>query len=200
MTTMKPFSEACERNKDPLLNMLRAVLADRRTVLEIGSGTGQHAVYFARHLPHLTWLTSDLPANHAGIRAWLDEEKLPNLRPPIHLDVAARPWPVPAVDAVFSANTAHILAWPLVAEMFAGIGQVLGADGILCLYGPFNYGGRCTSDSNASFDLWLKQRDPASAIRDFEAVDALARAQGLALVQDYAMPANNRTLVWRRGA
>jgi cyclopropane fatty-acyl-phospholipid synthase-like methyltransferase len=195
---MKPFSEACERNKDPLLKVLRALLADRRTVLEIGSGTGQHAVYFARHLPHLTWLTSDLPANHAGIQAWLDEEQLPNVQPPIHLDVAARPWPVPAVDAVFSANTAHILAWPLVEEMFAGIGQVLTPDGILCLYGPFNYGGRYTSDSNARFDEWLRQRDAASAIRDFEAVDALARAQGLTLAQDYAMPANNRTLVWRR--
>lgn len=197
-TEIKPFSDSCERNKDPILNVLRSVLADRHTVLEIGSGTGQHAVYFASQLPHLTWLTSDLPANHAGIRAWLDEALLPNVQPPIHLDVVDQPWRVPPVDAVFSANTAHILSWPLVEQMFSGIGQVLTRDGILCLYGPFNYGGRYTSDSNARFDEWLKERDPNSAIRDFEAIDALARTQGLRLVQDYAMPANNRTLVWRR--
>lgn len=197
---MKPFSESCERNKDPILDVLRTVFADRRRVLEIGSGTGQHAVYFGPALAHLQWLTSDLPEHHAGIQAWLDEVDAPNVSAPIALDVGKHPWPVAEIDAVFSANTAHIMSWPLVEKMFEGIGACLPIGGVLCLYGPFNYGGRYTSESNARFDRWLKERDPNSAIRDFEAVDSLARGQGLQLIHDYAMPANNRTLVWRRQA
>ena len=194
----KPFSESCVQNRDPILAVLREWFADRRHVLEIGSGTGQHAVYFAPELPHLVWQTADVPAHHAGIRAWLDGAALPNVRPPLALDANDTTWHSGRYDAVFSANTLHIMGWQEVEQCFAGIGAVLEAGGVLAVYGPFNYHGAFTSDSNARFDAWLKARDPASGVRDFEAVDALAHAQGLILQQDIAMPANNRTLVWRR--
>jgi cyclopropane fatty-acyl-phospholipid synthase-like methyltransferase len=194
----KPFAESCVQNREPILAVLREWFADRRRVLEIGSGTGQHAVYFAPELPHLVWQTADVPEHHTGIRAWLDEAALPNVLPPLMLDVSQIEWCSGRYDAVFSANTLHIMGWPEVEHFFAGVGAVLEAGGVLAVYGPFNYNGTFTSDSNARFDAWLKARDPASGVRDFEAVDALARAQGLVLQQDIAMPANNRTLVWRR--
>jgi SAM-dependent methyltransferase len=196
---VKPYSESSEQNRDPILAVLRDAFADRSHVLEIASGTGQHAVYFGAELPHLTWQTSELPENHAGILAWLEETTLDNVLPPLALDVNDPDWPVGTVDAVFNANTVHIVSWPAVERMFAGIGRVLAPGGIVCLYGPFNYGGRFTSESNARFDVWLKNRDPASGVRDFEAVDALAAAQGLELIDDVEMPVNNRTLIWRRG-
>ena len=196
--TDKPFSESCVQNRDPILAVLREWFADRRHVLEIGSGTGQHAVYFAPELPHLVWQTADVPQHHAGIRAWLDDAAPPNVRPPLSLDVSQAGWRSGRYDAVFSANTLHIMGWPEVEKFFEGVDEVLEPGGVLAVYGPFNYNGAFTSESNARFDAWLKARDPASGVRDFEAVDALARAQGLALQQDIAMPANNRTLVWRR--
>jgi cyclopropane fatty-acyl-phospholipid synthase-like methyltransferase len=194
----KPFAESCVQNREPILAVLREAFADCRQVLEIGSGTGQHAVYFAPALPHLVWQTADVPPHHAGIRLWLEEAALPNVRPPIALEVNDTSWHSGRYDAVFSANTLHIMGWPEVEKFFAGVGQVLEAGGVLAVYGPFNTNGTFTSESNARFDAWLKARDPASGVRDFEAVDALARAQGLMLQQDIAMPANNRTLVWRR--
>lgn len=194
----KPFAESCVENRAPILAVLREVFADRRHVLEIGSGTGQHAVYFAPELPHLTWQTADVPQHNAGIRLWLAEAALPNVLAPLELDVNRTEWHSGRYDAVFSANTLHIMSWPEVERLFAGIGTVLESGGVLAIYGPFNINGAFTSESNARFDAWLKARDPASGVRDFEAVDALARAQGLVLQQDVAMPANNRTLVWRR--
>lgn len=196
---MKPYSESSEQNRDPILAVLREAFADRQQVLEIASGTGQHAVHFGAALPHLIWQTSELPENHPGILAWLDEAGLDNVLPPLALDVNDPDWPVGTVDAVFNANTVHIVGWPAVERMFAGIGRVLAPGGIVCIYGPFNYGGRFTSESNARFDLWLKNRDPESGVRDFEAIDALAAAQGLELIDDVEMPVNNRTLIWRRG-
>ncbi len=198
---MKPYAESCEQNRVPIQAVLEAVFTDRKHVLEIASGTGQHAVYFGAALPHLIWQTSELPVNHAGIQAWLDEAGLTNVLPPVALDVNDADWPVEQqFDAIFNANTVHIVAWQAVERMFAGIGRVLAPGGILCLYGPFNYGGQFTSESNARFDVWLKGRDPASGVRDFEAIDQLAAAQGLTLLQDIAMPANNRSLVWQRTA
>ncbi len=194
----KPFAESCVENRAPILAVLREVFTDRRHVLEIGSGTGQHAVYFAPELPHLTWQTADVPQHHAGIRQWLTEAALPNVLAPLVLDANRTEWHSGRYDAVFSANTLHIMSWPEVERLFAGIGAVLESGGVLAIYGPFNINGAFTSESNARFDAWLKSRDPASGVRDFEAVDALARAQGLVLQQDVAMPANNRTLVWRR--
>ena len=194
----KPYSESCEQNREPILAVLRVAFADCHRVLEVGSGTGQHAVYFAPELPHLVWQTADVRAHHPGIHAWLNEAALPNVLPPLELDVNQRPWPSGRHDAVFSANTLHIMGWPEVERFFAGVGAVLEPGGVLVVYGPFNYNGQFTSESNARFDVWLKARDPASGVRDFEAVDALARAQGLVLQHDIAMPANNRSLVWQR--
>ncbi len=193
----KPYAEACERNRGPLLEVLLDAFAGCRSVLEIGSGTGQHAVHFAAGLPHLVWQTSELPVHHAGIRAWLDEAPLPNLRPPLALDVAGD-WPPGPYDAAFTANTLHIMAWPLVGRFFRGLRGVLSPGAVLAVYGPFNYQGAFTAASNAEFDRWLKSRDPASGIRDFEAVCVLAAANGFDFVRDVSMPANNRTLVWRR--
>ncbi|WCE06066.1 DUF938 domain-containing protein [Pseudoxanthomonas sp. JBR18] len=194
----KPFAPACERNRDPILKVLRGAFAQARSVLEIGSGTGQHAVYFAGALPQLCWQTSERAEHLPGLRAWLDEADLPNTPAPLGLDVAQGPWPATRFDAVFSANTLHIMGWPQVQAFFAGLDAVLAADGTLAVYGPFNDGGTYTSDSNAQFDQWLKARDPVSGIRDVEAVDALAHGIGLRLEHDHAMPANNRLLVWRR--
>lgn len=196
----KPFAPASERNREPILQVLRRHFRDRRRVLEIGSGTGQHAVHFAAAMPWLQWQASDRAAELPGMRAWLDEAALPHTPPPLALDVAAGPWPgtEDAFDAAFSANTLHIMGWPEVEACFAGLARALARDAVLAVYGPFNYGGDFTSDSNRAFDAWLKARDPRSGIRDFEAVDALARDAGFTLAEDAAMPANNRCLVWSR--
>jgi len=194
----KPWSAASERNRDPILAVLREHFADRRRVLEIGSGTGQHAVHFAAALPNLVWQSSDRAENLPGIRRWLDEAALPNTPAPLELDVNQRAWPVPRFDAVYSANTLHIMSWPEVETLFARLPEIVEADAKLAVYGPFNYGGRYTSDSNAAFDASLKAV-PHRGIRDFEAVDALARGIGLRLLEDRAMPANNRCVVWSRG-
>jgi SAM-dependent methyltransferase len=193
----KPHSPACDRNRDPILAVLREHLADRRRVLEIGSGTGQHAVYFGAALPHVTWQTSDVGENIPGIRAWLEEAGLPNTPTPLVLDVNGE-WPLAGFDAVFSANTLHIMSWAEVQRMFHGLNRLVAEDFKLAVYGPFNYGGRFTSESNAAFDASLKARAAHMGIRDFEAVDALAKSIGLELAADVAMPANNRMLVWRR--
>jgi len=195
---MKPYSESCAQNQVPILEILQDIFVNQQHVLEIASGTGQHAVYFGRALPHLTWQTSELAHNHAGILAWLNETKLPNVLPPVVIDVNDNQWPIKTVDAVFNANTVHIISWPEVEQMFAGIARVLCASGILCLYGPFNYGGKFTSESNARFDVWLKSRDRNSGVRDIEVINQLAEAHGLSLLRDVTMPSNNRTLVWQR--
>lgn len=205
---MKPHAPACDRNREPILSVLRQYFGDRRQVLEIGSGTGQHAVHFAAALPWLRWQASDHPDRLAGISQWLDEAGLPNTPPPIALQagdgpahglVPPPPRPAGGYDAVFSANTLHIMGWPQVQALFAGLPAVMAEDALLVVYGPFNEGGRYTSQSNREFDDWLKARDPASGIRDAGEVDALARQVGLRLVADIAMPANNRCRVWRRG-
>jgi cyclopropane fatty-acyl-phospholipid synthase-like methyltransferase len=193
-----PYSEACERNRHSILGVLRTAFADRHRVLEIGAGTGQHAVHFARHLPWLAWLPTDRREYLPGLAARVASEGPPNLAPAVELDVLAAPWPRFESDAAFSANTLHIMSWRAVESLFAGVGSMLPAGGVLAVYGPFHYGGRATSDSNAAFDAMLRERDPGSGVRDIEAVDALAQAAGLALQADHAMPANNRLLVWRR--
>ena len=197
MTSSKPFAPACERNQGPILEILREYFPGRRRVLEIGSGTGQHAVHFAPAFPDAIWQTSDVEENLPGIRLWLDEAALPNLPAPLTLDVTQR-WPNESFDAIFSANSLHIMPWSAVEQFFEGVGRVLERGGILSVFGPFNYDGRYTSDSNREFDGWLKQRSALSGIRDFEAVDGLAQRIGCTLLKDHTMPANNRLLVWRR--
>ena len=194
---MKRFSDACERNRDPILTVLRRVFGDRTAVLEIGSGTGQHAAYFAPALPHLAWQPSDVGENLPSIRLWREEAQTPGLLEPIELDMD-RPFPAVKADAVFSANTCHIMSWPQVERMFAALGRLLAPRGVLALYGPFHYGGKPTAPSNARFDAMLRAEDPQSGVREFEAVRDLAARHGLTLEEDNAMPANNRLLVFRK--
>ncbi|MEQ1806198.1 MAG: DUF938 domain-containing protein [Burkholderiaceae bacterium] len=193
----KPFSAASERNREPILAVLREHFGGVRCVLEIGSGTGQHAVHFARSLPHLTWLCSDRAENLPGARLWLEEAALPNTPAPIELDVNGA-WPLHRFDAVFTANTLHIMGWSDVQRMFAMLPEVLSDGALLTVYGPFNRGGCFTSQSNARFDAALRSVDPKRGIRDFDAVHSLALAAGLTLLDDRAMPANNCSLTWRR--
>jgi SAM-dependent methyltransferase len=185
---VKPFSEPSERNREPILAVLKRVFSRAKKVLEVGSGTGQHAAYFASELPHLKWQASDRAENLADIRQWVAD--------PIELDVD-QPFTKVDADAVFSANTCHIMSWPQVERMFAGIGAMPSVK-TFCLYGPFNYDGKHTSESNARFDAMLRGRDPASGIRDAEAIIALAARHAFRLAEDNAMPANNRLLVFSR--
>jgi len=195
---MKPFAESSEQNKIPILAVLKQYCSEVETVLEIGSGTGQHAVFFAEQFPHLTWIASDQLEYHAGIKMWLKDSGLTNIQGPLLLDVNQSDWPIKQTDTVFSANTVHIMGWPCVEKMFNGIGKILKEGGVFCLYGPFNYNGKFSSESNARFDLWLKQRDPVSGVRDFEALQILADKAGLVFIDDVEMPANNRVLVWKK--
>jgi SAM-dependent methyltransferase len=197
---MLPFSEACERNKDPILAVLRNVFATRAQVLEIGSGTGQHAVYFSEHLPHLVWHPTERLVGLEDLEARVRAASRANLRPPAVLEVTQEVWPLRKVDAVFTANTLHIMSWPTVTALFGGIGDILIAGGVLAVYGPFRYGGTYTSESNQRFDEMLQERDPQSGLRDIEDLKPLAREQGLLLSEDHDLPANNRLLVFRRGA
>lgn len=194
----KPYAEACDRNKAPILAVIELLFEDCKSVLEVGCGTGQHAVFFAEKLPHLIWHTSDVKENHADIKAWVQDAKLSNLRSPLALDVMQPEWPQVSIDAIFSANTAHIMHWQAVEKFIAGAGKLLPEGGKFILYGPFNYQNQYTSDSNANFDLWLKARDPQSGIRNFEDLDNLAKSAGMEFRQDYEMPANNRILYWQK--
>ena len=195
--TEQPFSAACERNREPIVAVLRDFFADRARVLEIGSGTGQHAAHFAAALPQLIWQTSEVAAHLPGIRLWLAEAQLPNTPEPLLFDVN-QAWPDGPFDAIFSANTLHIMGWDEVVLLFAGLPAVMSPGALLTVYGPFNEGGRFSSAGNADFDAALRAADPRRGIRDIEAVDALAQAAGLVRIDDHAMPANNRCLTWQR--
>ena len=193
----KPFSPASERNREPILEVLRHTFAGVHSVLEIGSGTGQHAVHFAAALPHLVWQASDRASYLPGIRQWFDEAALPNTPAPLALNVNDA-WPDIQVDAIFTANTLHIMAWSEVQQFFDMLTKVLRNGGLLTIYGPFNRAGRFTSEGNARFDAELKRANPQRGIRDIEAVDRLARCIGMSLIDDLAMPANNRCVTWQR--
>jgi cyclopropane fatty-acyl-phospholipid synthase-like methyltransferase len=194
----KPDAPATERNKNAILEVLRNEFQDRKEILEIGSGTGQHAVFFARQMPWLTWQTSDRPNCHEGIHAWLDDAGLDNVFAPLELDVEKPFQNDNTCDAVFSANTAHIMSVVAVECMFELAGACLSSGGKFCLYGPFNQDGDFTSDSNRDFDANLKSQDPAMGIRDLESLDDFARANGLQRTNLYAMPANNMIAVWSK--
>ncbi len=201
MTAPKLYSESCDQNREPIYDIIQALLSNKKHVLEIGSGTGQHAVYFAQKMPHLIWQTSDQLSYHQGIKQWLSEANLNNTPEPIALDVSNDNWPdafTPAIDAIFSANAVHIMSRTNVVDFMKNAPPLLAQGGLFILYGPFNYQGKYTSESNARFDIWLKQNNPQSAIRDFEALNELAEPQGLTLLKDYSMPANNRLLCWQK--
>lgn len=193
----KPFADSCVENRAPILAVLQPRLQACRSLLEIGSGTGQHAVYFAPELPQLEWQTSDVRENHPGIHAWL-AGAADNILAPLALDVLADAWPSGPYDAAFSANTAHIMSAAAVEAMFRGLGQVVAEGGWFLLYGPFNYDGRFTSASNERFDGWLRERDPQMGIRDLAWLREVAGQSGLRLVEDLEMPVNNRVLVWQK--
>jgi len=193
---LKPYSESCDQNKDAILAVLKQELTEVQTVLEIGSGTGQHAVYFSAKLKHLHWITSDLEENHEGIKQWISENPDGNIEGPQLIDVNQEHWLDESVCVIFSANSAHIMNWSSVVNMMHGVSRTLRKGGIFCLYGPFNYKGDYTSDSNRKFDAWLKERDPESGIREFEKLNFLAYENNMILKKDYEMPANNRLLVW----
>ncbi|MEP6389670.1 MAG: DUF938 domain-containing protein [Halioglobus sp.] len=193
-----PFSQACENNKAAILEAIAPRLVAVDEVLEIGSGTGQHACFFAQSLPELAWQPTELEANRNVLQPRTQAYGGNNLLPAVSLDVCQRPWPLAIPQAIFTANTLHIMPFEAVKSLFAYLGEASAAGALLMVYGPFNYQGRYTSESNASFDEWLRARDLRSAIRDFEKVDTLAQCAGYALLDDKAMPANNRLLVWQR--
>ena len=190
------FSKACENNKAPILSIIQPLFTGTETVLEVGSGTGQHALYFAENMPHLTWQCSDQPIYLPDIRTRLRQSKLTNTPAPLELNLFENQWPDINIDAVFCANAVHIMPWKGVEILFSSVGKALSPGGQLVLYGPFNYSGQYTSESNRKFDQWLKVQQPESAIRDFEAINKLAVEAGLTLIKDYEMPANNRILHW----
>lgn len=201
-----PFSQACENNKTVILDVLKRYLEKTKSLLEIGGGTGQHAVFFAEKLPHLNWQSSDIPENVANLNLRLAKTSLANTPAAISLNVDEPYWTEGSVlenssslkgnDAIFTANTLHIMSANSVENFFQGIGSNLAEGGVLLVYGPFKYNGEFTSQSNAEFDLWLKDRNPVSGVRDFETVNGYAEKAGLALVEDISMPANNQLLVW----
>jgi cyclopropane fatty-acyl-phospholipid synthase-like methyltransferase len=192
----KPYSEACDQNKHYIKAVLEPYLDAGSRVLEIGSGTGQHGLFFASEFPRINWQTSDLAEHLPGIQAWLDDNKLANMPAPIELDVTAD-WPAQEYELLFSANTFHIMNQQQVEHYLLHSVKSLKPGGYLIVYGPFNYNNDYTSPSNERFDGWLKSRDPQSGIKHFEWLDAIAQRAGYRLIDDIAMPANNRTLVWR---
>ena len=195
--SQKPFSQACENNKTPILEIIRHVFANTRYVLEIGSGTGQHACYFAKHLAHLVWQPTDKPENILGINLWQETSVQVNLKPAIALDITDELWPCDTIEAVFTANTLHIMSEETVQLGFDQLSKRLNPKALLCIYGPFNYNGKYTCDSNAQFDSWLKSQNPLSGIKNIEDIVLLATNRGLSLINDFDMPANNRLLVFQ---
>ncbi len=192
-----PFSQASENNKLPVLEVFKQYLTSKKSLLEIGGGTGQHAVFFAEQFPELRWQSTDIPFHVNSLNLRLSHAQLANLPLAFSLDVNQPDWGCDTFDAIFTANSLHIMSEDSVQNFFAGVGRHLQDDDLLLVYGPFKYGGEFTTESNARFDLWLKDRDPVSGVRDFEWVNALTEKAGLEFVEDNAMPANNQLIVWR---
>lgn len=196
---MKPIAEACLRNQSPIADVLETLLCDAKHLLEIASGTGQHAVYVGQRLNHLKWQTSDLPICIDGINQWVQEAKLDNVLSPIALDVCDSAWPVAEqYDAIFAANIVHFVAWEVVESMLAGIQRHLALNGTCIFYGPYNLDGQFTSEGNANLDRWLKNRDAESGIKDIASFIKLAEKHQLSFVNQITMPANNWLLHFER--
>jgi SAM-dependent methyltransferase len=192
----RPFSESCLQNRDVILKIIAPYLKEAKRVLEIGSGTGQHAAYFAPLFSNLIWQTSDLSGNLPGIKSWIDSAEALNLPEPVEFDVNTN-WPDIKADLIYSANTLHIMDRSSVEKCLAGLPNILTDKGQLIIYGPFNYHNQYTSDSNRSFDVWLKRNNPQSGIKDFEWISELLHSSGLILEEDFEMPANNRILIFK---
>lgn len=196
MSMEKPICEACKRNQQAILEQLQTQLCGYESILEIGSGTGQHAVFFAKAMPSLQWQTSDLAHKHDGIKAWLNEVNLVNVLPPLELDIANQHWPIKQFDIIYTANTLHIISWELIKKLFQHCSQHLVQHGRLIIYGPFNYHGKYTSTSNQAFDAMLKQANPHQGIRDFSDIEKIAELESFHCIADISMPANNRLLTF----
>lgn len=198
MNPDKPFSAAAERNHKPIAAVLGQILTGRGLILEIGSGTGQHAAYLAKDFPAYQWQPTDLPENLDGINEWAAGSGASNILPAIALDLSKDEWPVGQCEVLVCMNTIHIVSWRLVENLFRGTGKVLKPGGVMYVYGPFEYSDRPLEPTNAEFNEWLKMRDPKSGIRKFDEVNRLAQENGLVLEGDEAMPANNRSIWWRK--
>ena len=196
--TERPDAPATDRNREAILEVLVDEFSDRNEVLEIGSGTGQHAVFFANAMSHLTWQTSDVAKNHSGIRSWIEFANIDNVKPPLEIDVELVSGIDGNFDAVYSSNTAHIMSMRAVEFMFELVGNLLPMNGKFCLYGPFNRNGDFTSESNARFDASLRSQDPSMGIRNLEDLEVLAEKAGMQRSSLYAMPANNFMVAWNR--
>ena len=194
----KPFSQACENNRGPISQVLERVLVDCQSVFEIGSGTGQHAVWFSRAMPHLQWQTSDRKENHQGIKQWISDSSLENIHHPLELDVGVGPWPEDLFDAIFTANTAHIMALSEVELMFSGVSKLLISGGLFCLYGPMQYSGVIAAESNRAFDARLRAVKSTQGIREFNDLNKLAATFGMELIEDNDLPANNQLIIWQK--
>ncbi len=192
-----PYSPACEENKRPILAVLTQWLTEPGALLEIGSGTGQHAVFFAPALPHLTWQPSDKADFLPAAAAWVRRYPAPNLLPPLELDVSMDVWPVTAADAVYAANVTHIMHWPDVQRLFQGVSRLLPEGGLFILYGPFGHGEH-TAASNRQFDSGLRMRDPGMGVREIVDLEREAAANGLTPAGRHDMPRDNQILVWRK--
>ncbi|MDH3690180.1 MAG: class I SAM-dependent methyltransferase [Gammaproteobacteria bacterium] len=194
----KSFAPAYDRNKHAILAVLQEILPRNGVVLEVGSGTGQHAMYFAQNLPHITWIPSDRAGEIDSIEAWRAESGLANLRAPLEIDLYDEAWPVESVDAIVCINVVHIAPWTATEKLFITATGVLRSGGLMYLYGPYRYATRPLEPSNEAFDQWLKARDADSGIRDFESLNELAGNASFQLLGDRSMPANNRSLWWRK--
>ena len=195
---MQGYSQAAENNKAPIADVMGKHLPPDASVLEIGSGAGQHALHMSHTFPGITWLPSERKAVVPILMANLALYESNNIQPPLVLDLADFTWSGDPVDAVYAANVMHIVSDSLGKRLVQLAADALRSSGLLMLYGPYKYNGQFTTESNAAFDQWLKDRDPASGVRDFEAVLATAQCSGLTLAQDYAMPANNQMLIFER--
>lgn len=196
--SQKNYAPSVERNKDPIYKVLKEYIDSKARLLEIGSGTGQHAVFLGEKFPKIQWITSDVKPNHSDIKEWLKEAKLPNVHGPEVLKIGKDDFPRGKFDFIFTANTLHIMSWKEDKSLFKLLGKRLREGAIVFFYGPFNYEGKFTTPSNEEFDGWLKNRDSKSGIRNFEDINQSMEKSGFELINDHEMPANNRLLVFKR--
>lgn len=199
MTINKPFAPSCERNQEPILEVLKGLIhEDDKHLLEIGSGTGQHAVFMAPHFPNLQWHTSELLENYTGIKQWLQESQITNIAQPIEFELGQTAFPDIDIDVVFTANTLHIMSSKNVKILITQLGENLKHGAQIIIYGPFNYQGKYTCQSNADFDVWLKDQEQHRGIRNFEVIVEMMQSQNIELINDNAMPANNRLIHFKK--
>lgn len=196
----KPHAPSCDRNQEPIFEALLPLLKNKKSLLEIGSGTGQHAIFMAPKLPHLTWTLSDLKGRHRGMSLWLREKLILNIRGPVHYEAGVTEFPnaLKSFDVVFTSNTLHIMPWTSCMNLFDDLGKNLEQDALFIAYGAFKYGGEFTTESNKEFESWLKERDPKAGLKDFEKIKDELKKRSFELLDDISMPASNQLLVFKK--